>query len=99
MIGFLHAALLSVLSLLFPVSPAPAIINSVGKTLPSDAAPPEQQVFRYMTVEPLTYDVGIALYGAMDARALFERLAMLDENLDIVPAAATRWETVFDILK
>lgn len=72
------------------------VVNSVGKPLPPDAAPPAQQVFRYMMVEPLSYDISIALYEAQGAVPLFERLTMLNEDLELVPAAATRWEASKD---
>lgn len=68
-----------------------AVTNSLHKTLPPDAAPPAQQVFRYLLEEPVSYDVGVAFYAAQGALPLFERLAMLDENLALVPGAAMRW--------
>jgi ABC-type oligopeptide transport system substrate-binding subunit len=71
-------------------------LNTVGKRLPSDAAPLDQQVFRYLMVEPLNYDISIALYEAQGAVPLFERLAMLNEDLELVPAAATHWQVAED---
>ena len=66
--------------------------NSIGKALPPDAAAAEHQIFRYLMVEPLNYDISIALYEAQGAVPLFERVAMLNEDLELVPAAATAWE-------
>ena len=96
MIRFL---LLSVLALLIVVAPSFAITNSIGKPLPEDAAPPDQQVFRYLMVEPLSYDISIALYEAQGAVPLFDRLAMLNEDLELVPAAATKWAVSDDGLR
>ncbi|MBM3263516.1 MAG: peptide ABC transporter substrate-binding protein [candidate division Zixibacteria bacterium] len=77
-------------------SPAQSQINTIGKPMPANAAPSTQQTFRYFMVEPLSYDISIALYEAQGAVPLFERLAMLDENLDLVPGAARSWEVSKD---
>jgi oligopeptide transport system substrate-binding protein len=73
--------------------------NSIGKRLPDDAAPADQQVFRYTMLEPLSYDISIALYEAQGAVPLFERLTMLNKDLELVPAAASSWERSSDGLK
>jgi hypothetical protein len=67
--------------------------NSIGKRWPDDAAPADQQVFRYTMLEPLSYDISIALYEAQGAVPLFERLTMLNKDLELVPAAASSWES------
>jgi ABC-type oligopeptide transport system substrate-binding subunit len=91
---FLEAAAFMLLSgVLYP---AWSQTNSIGKRLPPDAAPPAQQVFRYFMVEPLSYDISVALYEAQGAVPLFERLTMLNENLELVPGAAARWEASND---
>ncbi|SVE55888.1 uncharacterized protein METZ01_LOCUS508742, partial [marine metagenome] len=41
-----------------------SMVNSVGRQLPADAAPLDEQVFRQPLVEPSTLDVGIALFDA-----------------------------------
>lgn len=81
------------------VTPAYTQTNSIGKQLPVDAAPPEQQIFRYTLVEPLSYDISIAIYEAQGAVPLFDRLAMLNRDLELVPAAATSWERSEDGLR
>ena len=101
-IGTISAFALS-LFLLLPMAgaqtgPAPTL-NSIGKTLPPDAAPLDQQVFRYTLVEPLTFDVSINIYEGQGALTLFERLVMLDKNLELVGAAASSWEQSADGLR
>ncbi|MBM3263983.1 MAG: peptide ABC transporter substrate-binding protein [candidate division Zixibacteria bacterium] len=70
--------------------PAP-LTNSVGRVLPSDAAAPDRQIFRYMFREPTTLDIGVAAYEADGTYFAFERLTLLDENNLLVPGAADRW--------
>ena len=70
--------------------------NSIGRQLPDDAAPPEQQRFRYMFREPSTLDISVAAYEADGTYFAFERLVLLDENNELVPAAADRWESSED---
>ncbi len=74
-------------------------VNSIGKLMPPDAAPVDQQVFRYTLVEPLTFDVSINIYEGQGALTLFERLVMLDKNLELVGAAASSWEQSADGLR
>lgn len=74
-------------------SPLALAVNHIGKTLPPNAAPLEQQVFRFMFSEPTSLDIGLVVYGANGTQFLFERLVMLNENNELVPAAASRWET------
>ena len=71
-------------------------VNSVGRLLPDDAAPPDQQKFRYMFREPSTLDISVAAYEADGTYFAFERLVLLDENNELVPAAADRWESSAD---
>ena len=80
------------LMILRPGEPVAQIINSVGKVLPPDAAPPDRQIFRYLLREPTSLDISIVTYNADGTQFLFERLVMLDENNDMVPGAAQRRE-------
>ncbi len=75
------------------------VVNSIGKAMPPDAAPLEQQVLRYTLVEPLTFDVSTNIYEGQGALTLFERLVMLDKNLELVGAAASSWEQSADGLR
>ena len=75
------------------------VVNSIGKAMPPDAAPLEQQVLRYTLVEPLTFDVSTNIYEAQGALTLFERLVMLDKNLELTGAAAESWEQSADGLR
>lgn len=67
------------------------LVNSVGRTMPPDAAPLADQIFRYMFREPTTLDIGVAAYEADGTYFAFERLVLLDENNELVPGAAQRW--------
>ncbi|HIG48455.1 MAG TPA: peptide ABC transporter substrate-binding protein [candidate division Zixibacteria bacterium] len=71
-------------------------INTVGRLLPEDAAPLSRQVFRYMFREPSTLDISVAAYDADGTYFAFERLLLLDENNELSPAAADRWESSDD---
>ncbi|MBI4552455.1 MAG: peptide ABC transporter substrate-binding protein [Candidatus Latescibacteria bacterium] len=70
--------------------PAP---DRVAKPLPPDAAPPDRQVYRYLAFEPVGLDFSMTAYQSLGSEFVFERLCMLDHNLELVPGAAERWET------
>lgn len=78
------------------VTPAPQnvapVFNSIGKQLPPDAAPLEFQTYRFMRDEPRSLDVSVNLYVGQWNEFLFETLVAKDENGDLIPAAADRWE-------
>ncbi|MEE2710746.1 MAG: ABC transporter substrate-binding protein [Gemmatimonadota bacterium] len=75
-----------------------SMVNSVGRQLPADAAPLEEQVFRQPLVEPSTLDVGIALFDAQFIAFLFEQLVVFNEDLELKPAAAESWSVSEDNL-
>lgn len=84
--------MLAVLTMTFtPTDTAAQIQNSIGKVMPSDAAPSAQQVFRYLLLEPTSLDISVVTYNADNTQFLFERLVMLDENNEMAPGAAERW--------
>ena len=95
---FLAAALLGCAGVLLAeaVTPAPQnagpVFNSIGKQLPPDAAPLEFQTYRFMRDEPRSLDVSVNLYVGQWNEFLFETLVSKDENGDLIPAAADRWE-------
>ena len=70
--------------------------NSVGVTLPADAAPPEQQVFRLMSPEPRSLDIQINLYDGEGTLLPFETLLIRDELWQPIPAAATGYDVSED---
>jgi len=70
--------------------------NTVGRILPDDAAPLDQQVYRYLSFEPASLDIGLSLYQSSESEFLFERLCMLDYNNDLIPGAADRWDVSDD---
>jgi len=87
------ATLLAVLITTLTPTKAPApVVNSVGKTMPANAAALDRQQFRYLLREPTSLDISVVTYNADGTQFLFERLVMLDENNDMVPGAAERWE-------
>jgi oligopeptide transport system substrate-binding protein len=61
--------------------------------LPPDAAPPEQQVYRYLYFEPGGLDISMTVYQSHGSEFLFERLCMLDHNNQLIPGAAVRWDS------
>lgn len=72
--------------------PLAQVRNVVGRVMPEDAAPPEQQVFRLLNAEPTNLDIGVAIYEVGGIVYLFERLTMLDYNNRVIPGAASSWE-------
>ena len=73
-----------------------SIKNSIGKLLPPDAAPPEQQVYHYLANEPTSLDITVAVYTADGSEFFFEALTVMDENNEVLPGAAERWEVADD---
>jgi len=71
-------------------------VNTVGKTMPPDAAPIARQVYSFHLPEPTTLDIGIAVYEATGAVFSFEGLTRLDHNNELTAAAADRWEASAD---
>lgn len=66
--------------------------ETAARPLPTNAAPPENQVYRYLSSEPSSLDTSVALYESLGSAFLFERLCMIDENEELIPGAADRWE-------
>ncbi|MBT5874540.1 MAG: peptide ABC transporter substrate-binding protein, partial [Candidatus Latescibacteria bacterium] len=64
--------------------------------LPSDAAPVQSQVFRYLAAEPKSMDMNTRLYGAGGSEFLFERLCMFGLDGELLPGAAASWESSED---
>lgn len=72
------------------------VFNAIGKRMPPDAAPLEFQTYRFMRDEPRSLDVSVNLYVGQWNEFLFETLVAKDENGDLIPAAADRWEVSAD---
>ena len=71
--------------------------NSLGKAMPADAAPLNQQVLSYFIDEPRSLDISIDNYGAAGTDIwLFERLVMMNADDEPRPGAAERWEVSDD---
>jgi len=76
-----------------------ATTNSVGKPLPPDAAPPNQQTLTVMSWPATTLDFFVSVYkrpsnidGNSWSNVLSSPLVRLDKNFNLVPAAATSWD-------
>lgn len=55
-------------------------ITGIVKPLPADAAPAEQQVFRYLAYEPNSLDMTMLIYESGGSPFVHERLALLDHE-------------------
>lgn len=71
-------------------------INSIGVQLPPDAAPLAAQTLRLMAGEPRTLDATLDNYGTGGSQYIFERLALLDEEDQLIPGAADSWTSSDD---
>src|SRR5207247_9304402 len=76
-----------------------ATTNAVGKPLPADAAPPEQQVIPGLTQPATTLDFFVSVYkrpqnvdGNSWSNILSTPLVRLDKNFNLAPAAAKSWD-------
>ncbi len=82
-------------------APAPAVATLNGITLPADAAPADQQVYRTFfnaTTTFTTVDFLVSVYeeGGAVTNVLSEPLIRLDNNFMPQPAAALSWEANAD---
>jgi ABC-type oligopeptide transport system substrate-binding subunit len=80
-------------------APAGPVLNSVGKEMPADAAPPDKQVLNLLGREEKHLDISAGWYEGsvtLGSTLLSERLTILDENYDVLPAAAETWEVSDD---
>jgi len=80
-------------------APEAQIRNAVGKVMPADAAPADQQIFRFLNDEPTNLDIGVAIYEVGGIVFLFERLTMLDHNNQVIPGAASSWASSDDMTR
>jgi peptide/nickel transport system substrate-binding protein/oligopeptide transport system substrate-binding protein len=86
-----------------PAAPAPAesapsapLVNSLGVELPADAAPLDQQVFRFTGIEGKHFDVARNEYEGFAYEYAAEFLARRDGDNVYHPAAADSWEVAED---
>ena len=74
-----------------------AQVNSVGVTLPADAAPPEHQHLRTFELNNRFMDRATSSYQKIFGFALTnEPLTRVDRDFNLLPAAATHWEVTED---
>jgi len=72
-------------------------VNSVGTSLPSDAAPLEDQVFRFAGIEGKHFDQTRNLYESSGMTGYaWEPLIWLDGDYSAYPGGADSWETSED---
>lgn len=72
-------------------------VNSIGIPLPSDAAPPEEQVFVSFAEDKTYMERFRTVYkGTAGMYLIAEPLIRVDHNFDLLPAAAERWEVSDD---
>ena len=79
-----------------PISAVPPGPNTVGKVMPPDAAPLDQQIYRWLLIEPTSLDANVAIYQAQSGVFAFEGLTWLNHDSELVPGAADRWESSED---
>jgi oligopeptide transport system substrate-binding protein len=80
-----------------------ATSNAVGRLLPDDAAPPDQQVLAALSQPATTLDFFVSVYkrpsnidGNSWSDVLSTPLVRLDKNFNLVPAAAKSWDVSND---
>lgn len=94
----LFASLALLVSCAVPAPSAPAdvaagpAVNSLGVTLPSDAAPLEQQVYRFAGIEGKHFDTMRNEYEGFAYERTIEQLAKMGPEGEWHPAAADSWE-------
>ncbi|MYK97288.1 MAG: hypothetical protein F4014_00325 [Gemmatimonadetes bacterium] len=75
----------------------PGLVNSVGVTLPPDAAPPEHQHLRTFELNNRFMDRAVSSYQKIFGFAITnEPLTRVDRDFNLLPAAATHWEVTED---
>ena len=72
-------------------------INAIGRVLPADAAPLDQQIFRFFEVDGAYMEWFKTIYKRSPATDLIsEPLVRQDKNYELVPAGAKSWEATPD---
>ena len=85
-------------AVLFPSSQALAQqTNTIGRVMPADAAPLDQQKFRFFEVDGTYMEWFKTIYKRSPATNLIsEPLVRQDKNYELVPAGAKSWEATPD---
>ena len=82
-----------------PTEPPKAAVNSVGRQLPDDAAPPEQQVFITAgSGQPGQFmDISASVYNRASLSDLYGiPLTRINKDFELVPGAAKEWKVSED---
>src|SRR5262245_61100311 len=94
-IVFLSLVLLVIMSIVPVVSAQSGNKDVYGRDLPADAAPYEQQVWTELcgsTNTATTFSAVVSVYQRICLSDQFsDSLVNLDENLNLIPAAAEKW--------
>ncbi len=73
------------------------LVNSIGRQLPEDAAPLEQQRFRFFEIDGTYMEWFKTIYKRSPATDLIaEPLVRQDQDYQLIPAAAKSWEATPD---
>src|SRR5215510_15585532 len=98
-----HLTILVVLATIPVTAPVNAQSDNVdvyGRTLPKDAAPYSQQIWTELcdsSNKQTTFSAAVAVYTRICNADLFgDPLVSLDENLNLIPATAEKWEASKD---
>lgn len=76
-----------------PVGARANRVNSVGKVMPPDAAPLDEQVFRAFDLDGTYMEWFKTVYKRTAGTVLIgEPLLRMNRNFDLIPGAAERWE-------
>src|SRR5436190_22070793 len=71
-----------------------------GRDLPANAAPYDQQIYRTLgnaTMKQVSFSSVVTVYSRIDGADMFgDSLVNLDENLNLIPGAAEKWEASAD---
>lgn len=71
-----------------------------GRDLPENAAPYDQQIYRTLgnaAMKQISFSSVITVYSRIDGADMFgDSLVNLDENLNLIPGAAEKWEASAD---
>src|SRR5204862_7922887 len=75
-------------------------VDVYGRTLPKDAAPYSQQIWTELcdaTAKQVTFSAAVSVYQRLCGSDQFgDPLVVLDENLNLIPASADKWEASKD---
>jgi ABC-type transport system substrate-binding protein len=76
---------------------AGAMVTTLGRELPADAAPLDKQVYRMFTATGTTVDFFVSVYNRPAPNCMLQLgLVYMDKNFELQPQAAKSWEVSDD---